>query len=152
MNRCYGDLLGLFLFMNYSEKLKDPRWQKKRLEIFERDNFQCIKCKSGVKSLHIHHVRYKKNTEPWDYSNLDLITLCETCHGVEHNEVKELDKERYYEGLLIFQDEKNTKNAIQTQIDMLFNSLKNNPEPDLEIEIMKNIIFLQDKRKELING
>ena len=30
--------------MGYSEKLKDPRWQKKRLEILERDNFRCQYC------------------------------------------------------------------------------------------------------------
>jgi len=24
----------------YSEKLKDPRWQKKRLEVFQRDGFR----------------------------------------------------------------------------------------------------------------
>lgn len=25
----------------YAEKLKDPRWQKRRLEIFERDDWTC---------------------------------------------------------------------------------------------------------------
>jgi hypothetical protein len=25
--------------MKYAEKLKDPRWQKKRLEVFQRDDF-----------------------------------------------------------------------------------------------------------------
>lgn len=28
----------------YKEKLKDPRWQKKRLQIFERDDWCCQKC------------------------------------------------------------------------------------------------------------
>jgi hypothetical protein len=26
----------------YSDKLKDPRWQKKRLQIMERDNWCCL--------------------------------------------------------------------------------------------------------------
>ena len=28
--------------MSYSDKLKDPRWQRKRLEIFERDNWTSV--------------------------------------------------------------------------------------------------------------
>jgi 5-methylcytosine-specific restriction endonuclease McrA len=32
----------------YSEKLRDPRWQKKRLEIFQRDNFICQNCKTNA--------------------------------------------------------------------------------------------------------
>jgi hypothetical protein len=30
--------------MKYSDKLKDPRWQKKRLEVFERDGWCCQCC------------------------------------------------------------------------------------------------------------
>lgn len=30
--------------MTYSQKLRDPRWQKKRLEILERDSFTCQHC------------------------------------------------------------------------------------------------------------
>lgn len=65
---------------NYVEKLKDPRWQKKRLEIFKRDNWRCCLCGDTENTLHVHHLRYKKNADPWDYDNDDLITLCESCH------------------------------------------------------------------------
>ena len=64
----------------YSEKLKDPRWQKKRLKILERDKFQCKNCESTEKTLHVHHKIYLKNIEPWDYDNFLLLTLCEDCH------------------------------------------------------------------------
>jgi len=30
--------------VTYAEKLKDPRWQKKRLEIMERDEWTCQWC------------------------------------------------------------------------------------------------------------
>ena len=30
--------------MNYSEKLRSPLWQKRRLEVFNRDNFTCTLC------------------------------------------------------------------------------------------------------------
>ena len=29
---------------DYFEKLKDPRWQKKRLEVFEYYDFKCSNC------------------------------------------------------------------------------------------------------------
>lgn len=67
----------------YSEKLKHPKWQKKRLEILNRDKFTCQSCKAEDKTLHIHHFQYR-NCEPWEYDNKELITLCEKCH--EHEE------------------------------------------------------------------
>jgi len=41
--------------MNYADKLKDPRWQKKRLKIMERANWECESCGDSEKTLHIHH-------------------------------------------------------------------------------------------------
>lgn len=67
--------------MNYLEKLKSPKWQKKRLEILERDNFSCRCCGNSESSLHVHHTKYIVNTDPWDYKNKLLITLCENCHS-----------------------------------------------------------------------
>jgi 5-methylcytosine-specific restriction endonuclease McrA len=66
--------------MTYSEKLKDPRWQKKRLQILERDGWTCQDCWTTSKTLHVHHKFYIPNTEPWDYDNAALVTKCETCH------------------------------------------------------------------------
>ena len=65
---------------SYIEKLKDPRWQKKRLEIMERDEFKCQKCHNPENTLHIHHFAYIKDKDPWDYPSDYLITLCEDCH------------------------------------------------------------------------
>lgn len=64
----------------YSEKLLDPRWQKKRLQIFERDNFTCQKCRDNENTLHIHHLAYIKDTEPWDYPDDYLLAVCKNCH------------------------------------------------------------------------
>jgi len=68
---------------NYSDKLKDPRWQKKRLEIFERDNWTCQKCNDKKSPLAIHHKVYFKGCNPWDYPADVLITLCVSCHDKE---------------------------------------------------------------------
>lgn len=66
--------------MDYQEKLKDPRWQKKRLEILNRDSFTCKRCDNKEKPLHVHHIFYSKKTDPWEIDNGFLITLCEDCH------------------------------------------------------------------------
>jgi hypothetical protein len=66
----------------YSEKLRDPRWQKKRLKILERDGFTCQDCGDKDSPLHVHHVYYVKGREPWDYPQFSLRTLCEECHSL----------------------------------------------------------------------
>lgn len=67
-----------FIYMNYIEKLKNPKWQKKRLEILNRDEFKCCYCDDTETELQIHHLKYTK--EPWDVKNEHLITLCKHCH------------------------------------------------------------------------
>lgn len=64
----------------YSEKLKDPRWQKKRLEVLERDGFMCQMCACG-EPLQIHHIKYITGLEPWDYDPKFLVALCAWCHA-----------------------------------------------------------------------
>ena len=66
----------------YSWRLKDPRWQRKRLEIMKRDGWKCIRCKNGERHLHVHHVKYNGYRDPWDYPPEKLQTLCEDCHGL----------------------------------------------------------------------
>jgi 5-methylcytosine-specific restriction endonuclease McrA len=70
---------------SYSAKLRDPRWQKKRLDILNRDNFTCRLCRSTIDELHVHHLRYRKSAAgPWDYPDDDLLTLCLDCHDLAH--------------------------------------------------------------------
>ncbi len=68
----------------YSEKLRDPRWQRRRLAILERDSFACVVCGDTQTTLHVHHVAYVRGRDPWDYSERALVTLCETCHDCAH--------------------------------------------------------------------
>lgn len=65
--------------MTYSEKLKDPRWQKRRLEVFNRRGFACECCGSKDQTLHVHHLVY--SGEPWDAPFDNLESLCESCHA-----------------------------------------------------------------------
>lgn len=66
--------------ITYSEKLRDPRWQKKRLEIMSRSEFTCDVCESKDRPLHVHHRLYQRNTDPWDYPPEIYSVLCEDCH------------------------------------------------------------------------
>lgn len=66
--------------MNYSEKLRDPRWQKKRLEILQRDGFTCTLCGDKQTTLHIHHSKYFG--DPWDIKDEFLTTHCQHCHSI----------------------------------------------------------------------
>lgn len=70
----------------YLEKLRDPRWQKKRLEVFERDGWKCRSCDADDQTLNVHHWRYERGKEPWEYDLEDLYTLCDECHQTEHDE------------------------------------------------------------------
>ena len=65
---------------DYSAKLKDPRWQKKRLEIMQAANFTCEDCNARNKELQIHHCAYIKALQPWEYGIDLLMCLCPDCH------------------------------------------------------------------------
>ena len=84
--------------MTYKEKFKDPRWQKKRLQILERDLFACKLCSDTTSTLHVHHRYYEGYKDPWDYNNSCLITLCESCHEIEETSIKQY-YELFYETL-----------------------------------------------------
>ena len=77
----------------WSRKYKDPRWQKKRLEILERDLWTCRCCMSeedGVE-LHVHHGYYRLDAEgPWDYESETLWTLCRKCHKEATDDMREI--------------------------------------------------------------
>ncbi len=64
----------------YGELLKDPRWQRKRLEILSRDEFTCLSCGDKESTLHVHHKHYRRGARPWEYDSAYLVTLCENCH------------------------------------------------------------------------
>lgn len=68
----------------YAEKLKDPRWQKKRLEVLEAAGFACQNCYDSESTLHVHHKAYFKGREPWEYDKEQLAVLCESCHEDHH--------------------------------------------------------------------
>lgn len=74
---------------SYSEKLKDPRWQKKRLQVLDHAEWRCQMCGAKDRTLNVHHSYYTKGKEPWQYALGALIATCEPCHDVIHKTVKQ---------------------------------------------------------------
>jgi len=68
----------------YSEKLRDPKWQRRRLEMFTLADWKCQRCANPHEELHVHHTRYFKGREPWEYEDQWLRVLCAKCHAAEH--------------------------------------------------------------------
>lgn len=66
--------------MTYGEQLLDPRWQRRRLDIMQRDEFKCVECGDATKTLHVDHRVYFKGRLAWEYPDDELQTLCKDCH------------------------------------------------------------------------
>jgi 5-methylcytosine-specific restriction endonuclease McrA len=77
---------------SYAEQLKHPNWQRKRLEVLQAADFQCELCGDKETTLHVHHKRYVKGREVWEYEARELQCLCEACHA-EHHELHGLLEE-----------------------------------------------------------
>ena len=84
----------------YAELLRKLGWQKKRVEILERDKWTCRECGAADKTLTVHHAYYIPGREPWNYPNESLRCLCEKCHKA-HAEMDRL--------IAIFLQEKSLK-------------------------------------------
>jgi 5-methylcytosine-specific restriction endonuclease McrA len=78
--------------MTYARKLKDPRWQKKRLQVFEAADWACQLCGDKKSMLHAHHWSYERNRNPWEYPAGMIACLCEKCHAIAHGRQKRARK------------------------------------------------------------
>lgn len=68
----------------YIELLKDPLWQKKRLEVLASKHWICEVCYSDNQTLHVHHKHYVQGRNPWEYAEDQFAVLCEICHKARH--------------------------------------------------------------------
>lgn len=68
---------------------KDSRWQEKRLRIMDRDGWKCHDCGSRD-ALSVHHAHYQGGLMPWEYPDVSLVTLCQTCHEFRHQTKKDM--------------------------------------------------------------
>jgi len=75
--------------LTYSEQLKHPNWQRKRLDVLQEAGFACDVCGDTETTLNVHHRRYVKGRKVWEYEINELQCLCEHCHQ-EHHEHRAL--------------------------------------------------------------
>ncbi len=66
--------------LSYKEQLQHPNWQRKRLEIFQRDDFTCQICGATDKQIQVHHLYYLPGTHVWEYDDEAMKTVCNEHH------------------------------------------------------------------------
>lgn len=77
--------------MAYSDQLKHPNWQRRRLQVLQAADFSCARCGERDKPLHAHHKIYLRGRLPWDYPDELLECLCDPCHAAAHEDKARLD-------------------------------------------------------------
>lgn len=126
--------------MKYSEKLKDPRWQRKRLEILQRDDWTCQNCQDSTRTLQVHHREYHGN--PWDAPNESLETLCEECHekrSATNKQFLNLDS-RSAEEIGLCMDWSNAQISSLRFIACLASELHTTDSPAIKVRVMRAIM------------
>ena len=93
---CRQDGLEVPVSKSYWQKLQDPRWQKRRLEILNGAGFKCEDCGSEKETLSIHHSYYEKGLEPWEYPGEALLCLCEECHTARASSERAVLRELHF--------------------------------------------------------
>ena len=81
----------------YLELLKNPKWQKLRLEVLDARGWKCELMGETDISLNVHHRRYVRGAMPWEYEPEQLQVLCEECHKDLHDWKNSEDRWRLLE-------------------------------------------------------
>lgn len=68
---------------------KTAAWRKKRVEILQRDNFECQMCKERglqTQAQTVHHIVHLRDDKSLALEDSNLISLCNACHNEVHPE------------------------------------------------------------------
>lgn len=69
--------------MSYADKLRDARWQRKRLEVLELAGWICQECGAeDHRALDVHHSYYQRGLEPWEHPTTAMRCVCNPCHEI----------------------------------------------------------------------
>jgi len=63
-------------------KLVADPYEQLRQQVLKRDNWRCQNC-GRCENLEVHHKRMR--SQGGDDSEVNLITLCHSCHANEHD-------------------------------------------------------------------
>ena len=64
----------------YAERLEDPRWKAKSLEIIRKNFGICFHCGNVPAFPEVHHRWYERGKEPWEYPDCCYAVYCGECH------------------------------------------------------------------------
>ncbi|WP_419893222.1 HNH endonuclease [Macrococcoides caseolyticum] len=68
-----------------------PAWRMLRVKALKRDRFECQHCKAKGKMTRaedVHHIKYVKEYPEHALDIDNLVSLCVTCHNIEHDRLK----------------------------------------------------------------
>lgn len=90
MGRVYLTLARIIELIEADKFYICREWKKKRLDILDRDNNECQKCKTVKhdysKATTVHHIKHLKEFPELAFEDDNLISLCTECHNEEHPE------------------------------------------------------------------
>ena len=73
--------MGLKDYKRHSRRItRGPRWRALRMQAFERDDWQCVRC-GARRGLECDHVEPVRDRPDLAYSLANLQTLCGRCHS-----------------------------------------------------------------------
>lgn len=127
----------------YAELLRDPRWQKRRLEVLQAAGWRCSRCRNQKANLQVHHSRYIRGRMPWDYPDELLAVLCDDCHELQHRPKPTADDTRREQQIarlnrqLIESTDPTERRQIVAAMTALVNS--RTPEQAKRMEVLKGL-------------
>lgn len=91
----------------YERYIKSEKWRRKRANKLKA-NPRCEMC-DGKQGLQVHHLNYERfGRERWG----DVITLCRSCHVVEHSSESDARKAEVFR----FRDKQNRQQLSQGRV------------------------------------
>jgi hypothetical protein len=72
---------------SYLSKLNTEEWKRFSRSTRDQRNF-CECCKLGDRQLQVHHLFYDPSRELWEYTNEEVVVLCDSCHREIHEQLK----------------------------------------------------------------
>ena len=64
-------------------------WNRKREQIFKRDNYMCVECKRYGRqrqAVTVHHIKHYEDFPELALVDSNLVSLCAACHNKAHPE------------------------------------------------------------------
>jgi len=72
---------------SYLSQLNSDQWKSFSRSIRQQRNF-CECCKMGDRQLQVHHLFYDPSRQLWEYTNEEIVVLCDSCHKQIHEQLK----------------------------------------------------------------